>query len=46
MERLCFLFGCRVNGTERDCESGMGTERLRPVDFLERNGFGSEKNIL
>jgi hypothetical protein len=34
-----------VNGTERDCESGMETERLRPVDFLERNGSGSEKNI-
>jgi hypothetical protein len=31
---------------ERDCESGMGTERLRSVDFLERNGFGSEENIL
>jgi hypothetical protein len=35
-----------VNGTERDCESGMGTERLRPVDFLERNGSGSEENML
>jgi hypothetical protein len=23
----------------------MGTERLRPVDFLERNGSGSEENI-
>jgi hypothetical protein len=34
-----------VNGTERDCESGMGTERLRPVDFLERNGSRSEENI-
>jgi hypothetical protein len=22
-----------VNGTERDCASGLGTERLRPVDF-------------
>jgi hypothetical protein len=45
MERLCFLFGCRVNGTERDCESEIGTERLRPVDFLEQNGSGSEENI-
>jgi hypothetical protein len=34
------------NGAERDCESGMGTERLRSVDFLERNGSGSEENIL
>jgi hypothetical protein len=40
-----FLFGCRVNGTERDCESGIGTERLRSIDFLERNGSGSEENI-
>jgi hypothetical protein len=23
----------------------MGTERLRPVDFLERNGSRSEENI-
>jgi hypothetical protein len=23
----------------------MRTERLRPVDFLERNGSGSEENI-
>jgi hypothetical protein len=23
-----------VNGTERDCESGMRIERLHPVDFL------------
>jgi hypothetical protein len=30
---------------KRDYESGMGTERLRPVDFLERNGSGSEENI-
>jgi hypothetical protein len=28
-----------------DCESEMGTERLRPVDFLERNGSESEENI-
>jgi hypothetical protein len=34
-----------VNGTERDCESGIGTERLRPIDFLELNGSGSEENI-
>jgi hypothetical protein len=40
-----FLFGCRVNGTERDCESGIGTEWLRPIDFLERNGSRSENNI-
>jgi hypothetical protein len=40
-----FLFGCRVNETERDCASGLGTERLRQVDFLERNGFRSEENI-
>jgi hypothetical protein len=26
-----------VIGAERDCESGRGTERLRPVDF-----FGAE----
>jgi hypothetical protein len=45
MERFCFLFGCRVNGTERDCENGIGTERLCPIDFLERNGSGSEENI-
>jgi hypothetical protein len=44
-ERLCFLFACRVNGTERDCAGGLGTERLRPVDFLERDGSGSEENI-
>jgi hypothetical protein len=30
---------------ERDYASGLGTERLRPVDFLERDGFGSEENI-
>jgi hypothetical protein len=30
---------------ERDCESGMATERFRPVDFLEWNGSGSEENI-
>jgi hypothetical protein len=30
---------------ERDCESGIRTEQLRPVDFLERNGSGSEENI-
>jgi hypothetical protein len=34
-----------VNGTERDCASGLGTKRLRPVDFLERDGSGSEENI-
>jgi hypothetical protein len=34
-----------VNGTERDCVSGLGTEWLRPVDFLERDGSGSEENI-
>jgi hypothetical protein len=33
-----------VNGTERDYASGLGTERLRPVDFLERDGSGSEEN--
>jgi hypothetical protein len=33
-----------VNGTERDA-SGLETERLRPVDFLERDGSGSEENI-
>jgi hypothetical protein len=33
-ERLYFLFGCRVNGMEHDCESEMGTERLRSVDFF------------
>jgi hypothetical protein len=30
---------------ERDCASGLKTERLRPVDFLERDGSGSEENI-
>jgi hypothetical protein len=34
-----------VNGTERDYASGLGKERLRPVDFLERDGSGSEENI-
>jgi hypothetical protein len=34
-----------VNGTERDCESGIRTERLRPIDFLERNGSRSDENI-
>jgi hypothetical protein len=29
----------------RDCMSGLGTERLRPVDFLEWDGSGSEENI-
>jgi hypothetical protein len=29
----------------RDCASGLGTERLRPVDFLEWDGSGSEENI-
>jgi hypothetical protein len=33
-------------GTERDCVSGLGTKRLHPVDFLERDGSGSEENIL
>jgi hypothetical protein len=27
------------------CASGLGTEQLRPVDFLEWNGSGSEENI-
>jgi hypothetical protein len=30
---------------KRDYASEMGTKRLRPVDFLERNGSGSEENI-
>jgi hypothetical protein len=30
---------------ECDCASGLGTERLRSVDFLERDGSRSEKNI-
>jgi hypothetical protein len=25
--------------------SGLGTERLRPIDFLEWDGSGSEENI-
>jgi hypothetical protein len=35
-----------VNGTKRDCASGLGTEQLRPINFLERDGSGSEENIL
>jgi hypothetical protein len=31
--------------TERGCASGLRTERLRPVDFLERDGSESEENI-
>jgi hypothetical protein len=27
------------------CGSGLGTERLRPIDFLEWDGSGSEENI-
>jgi hypothetical protein len=27
------------------CASGLGTERLRPIDFLEWDGSGSEENI-
>jgi hypothetical protein len=30
---------------ERGEESGMGTERLRPLVFLEWDGSGSEENI-
>jgi hypothetical protein len=26
--------------------SGLGTERLRPIDFLEWDGSGSKENIL
>jgi hypothetical protein len=28
------------------CASGLGTERLRPIDFLEWDSSGSEENIL
>jgi hypothetical protein len=27
------------------CASGLGTERLRPINFLEWVGSGSEENI-
>jgi hypothetical protein len=27
------------------CASGLGTERLRPIDFLEWDGSRSEENI-
>jgi hypothetical protein len=27
------------------CASGLGTERLRPIDFLEFDGSGFEENI-
>jgi hypothetical protein len=45
LERNDSVFCLVAEWTERDCASGMGTERFRPVDFLERNGFGSEENI-
>jgi hypothetical protein len=38
-KRLFFI----LNGTERDCASWLETERLHPVDFLERNSSGSER---